>query len=54
MDALENQAYLDFLQCNADVGCMPEYPEDGQCLVTPEQALQDLTDIEQEGNFSTI
>merc|ERR1711860_57761 len=47
MYAEDNQAFLDFMQCSADVGCMPDYPEDGVCLATPDQALQYITDLDQ-------
>jgi hypothetical protein len=45
MANLDNQIFLDFLQCNADIGCLPSYPEEGECLATWDEALQDVTDI---------
>ena len=40
MDALDNQPFLDISQCMADIGCLPEYPDDGVCLAEDSQAIQ--------------
>ena len=40
MLALDNQPFLDISQCMADIGCLPEYPDDGICLAEDSQALQ--------------
>ncbi len=40
MQGLSNQPFLDISQCMADVGCMPDYPDDGVCLADDSQALQ--------------
>ena len=40
MLALDNQPFLDISQCMADIGCLPEYPDDGVCLAEDSQAIQ--------------
>ena len=40
MLALDNQPFLDINQCMADIGCLPEYPDDGICLAEDSQAIQ--------------
>jgi hypothetical protein len=42
-----NENFRDLLKCMVEGGCMEQYAEDGKCLATDEQALQDVTDLEQ-------
>ena len=42
MHGMDNDHFLDFLQCSADNGCIPDYGEDGECLATYDDALQVL------------
>ena len=40
-----SKSHLFMLQCNADIGCLPNYPPDGVCLATADQALQVISKI---------
>ena len=40
MEEVDNEVFTDFLQCCADVDCLPDYPEDGICLAEDDEALQ--------------
>jgi hypothetical protein len=42
-----NEHFTKLLKCMVENECMPKYENDGLCLATDEQALQDLKDIEQ-------
>ena len=40
MSNMDNQPFLDISQCMADIGCLPEYPDDGVCLAEDSEAIQ--------------
>ena len=42
-----NPNFRKLVSCMVDHGCMPTYPEDGLCLAADDQALPEITDVEQ-------
>ncbi len=42
-----NEHFRTLLKCMVENDCMTKYEDDGLCLATDDQALQDITDIEQ-------
>jgi len=42
-----NEAFQNLLDCMAEHDCLPELPEDGKCLATEADTVQEVTSIEQ-------
>ena len=47
MTAPPNDKFDAVMQCMAENGCIAQYPQDGQCLASDDEALQSITDIAQ-------
>ena len=47
MTAPPNEKFDMVMECMAENDCIAEYPQDGQCLASDDQALQSITDIAQ-------
>lgn len=51
----ENQEFLDLMKCMLDGGCLDQYPDDGPCIGTDEDADQSVTKMEDiEGDWWVI
>ena len=47
MTAPPNDKFDAVMECMAENDCIAQYPQDGQCLASDDEALQSITDIAQ-------
>jgi len=47
VEGYENEPFLDLLKCNLENNCMADYPPDGKCIGTDNDALKSVTSLEQ-------
>merc|ERR1712110_1281436 len=52
----ESKPFNDFIKCaGQDNTCLPQYPQDGDCMAQDEDAVQNITKLEQlEGDWWVI